>query len=649
LDGWLLAALDTAGAVRAEDFADADTAQTAGRTLADDQRLTHVEVLAWLESARARGLVEAQTVALSGDGLAPPQWQLTELGRQRLSAARLQAELVPDWLQKLIKPSLLNALKGLIAAAPVAALARYLHLVTPGSRGVAKGVLIAYGVAAIAVLVAYRYASSLYAWRRALRRLRSAETAEGVPIARAGRVAMPAEGLAGLERIEHIVVLMMENRSFDHMLGYLSLEGGRTEINGLRADMANDGHPVHHLDRTAMTKAEDPDHSGHAAERQINGGAMDGFVAAYSATLAARRDQLADAGMPGDPGLVMGYYNAGDLPAYDYLAEQFCVCDRWFSSVAGATWPNRLYSIAARAAGSKDDLKGIPHYNLPSLVRHLDDAKAHWRWYSHDPGTLRLVDSHYRLGHHGNFAFFDRRAVSVLTRVAEELVVEESSGFLDDAANGELPDVAWIDPNFVDVSILETASNDDHPPSDIRAGQQLVLATYDALRRGPKWNQTLLVITYDEHGGFYDHVAPEQAPDDDPAFRSYGVRVPALVISPLIEARSASHVVFDHTSLIKTIFARFCRDPDGTIPYMGARMAAANHLGVLLTRDTARADIPDHDDVVKQLSDWRAAFHEHKRSQPQQRTPPRQLGDFQAGVVASAKDLRARGLPPLQP
>src|SRR5690242_7590577 len=189
-----------------------------------------------------------------------------------------------------------------------------------------------------------------------------------------------AEGTsaANLAKVEHIVVLMMENRSFDHMLGYLSLEGGRADVDGLRPEFANthDGHryPVHHLGTTAI--AADPDHSADAVELQIGGGAMDGFVASFAKT-------LADHEVPGqDAAAVMGYYTAADVPVYDHLARDFAICDRWFSSVSGATWPNRLYALCGRAAGSRDDLP--PHvppiYRQPSFVRHLD---AHGRSEEH--------------------------------------------------------------------------------------------------------------------------------------------------------------------------------------------------------------------------------------------------------------------------
>ncbi len=205
--------------------------------------------------------------------------------------------------------------------------------------------------------------------------------------------------MANLEKVDHIVVLMLENRSFDHMLGYLSLEGGRGDVDGLRPEFANEyggrSYPVHHLGSTVIV--DDPDHSASSVDLQAGGGAMNGFVTSFADTLARRGVRN------GDPGRVMGYYNAADVPVYDHLAREFAVCDRWFSSVPGATWPNRLYAICGRAAGSRDDLPHNlpPLYDQPSFVRHLDAHGVSWRWYSFEAaGTLRFADARYALGHH---------------------------------------------------------------------------------------------------------------------------------------------------------------------------------------------------------------------------------------------------------
>src|SRR5947209_4219840 len=198
---------------------------------------------------------------------------------------------------------------------------------------------------------------------------------------------MEAGSSQNLGTIDHVVVLMLENRSFDHMLGYLSLEGGRTEIDGLKQGMTNSAggvdYPIAHLAATHVPDPKwDPDHSGKATDLQINDGKMDGFAESYRRTLSAR-------GVPNpDPGLVMGYYNGQDLPVYDQIAREFCICDQWHSSVPGATWPNRLYALTGRADGSRDD-KTPPIYDLHSFVRHLDAAGIAWRWYSYAFGTLR--------------------------------------------------------------------------------------------------------------------------------------------------------------------------------------------------------------------------------------------------------------------
>ena len=265
-------------------------------------------------------------------------------------------------------------------------------------------------------------------------------------MARARRAAAPAAAdptLANLRKIDHIVVLMLENRSFDHMLGYLTLEAGRADVDGLKASMANmyrgKRYKVRHLQRTALTKDEDPCHGGACIAEQVSGN-MGGFVANFAKQ--RKKAKLVD--------VVMGYYNGSDLPTYDHLAREFAVCDRWYCSVPGATWPNRLYALCGQAAGSKDPKK-VPVYDIPSFVRHLESSKVSWRWYTHDVGTLRFTDSKFRVGYLDKFAYFDRRSLLA------------PRNFMDDAKDGKLPAVSWIDPNFVDVSFVGPAgSNDDH-------------------------------------------------------------------------------------------------------------------------------------------------------------------------------------------
>jgi len=455
-------------------------------------------------------------------------------------------------------------------------------------------------------------------------------------MARARRASVAAAAdptLANLRKIDHVVVLMLENRSFDHMLGYLTLEAGRSDVDGLKASMSNvyrgKTYKVRHLQRTALTKDEDPCHGGACIAEQVSGN-MGGFVANFAKQ--RKKAKLVD--------VVMGYYTGSDLPVYDHLAREFAVCDRWYCSVPGATWPNRLYALCGQAAGSKDPKK-VPVYDVPSFVRHLETNKVSWRWYTHDVGTLRFTDSRFRVGYLNKFAYFDRRSLLA------------PRNFMDDAKDGKLPAVSWIDPNFVDVSFVGPAgSNDDHPPSDIKAGQELVLKTYTALVNSPNWKKTMLVVTYDEHGGFFDHVFPPAAHDDRPAFRTYGVRVPAFVVSPFTQRTSVSNTVYDHTSIIKTILLRFCQK-NGQIPNMGARVSNANHLGDLLTLSQARPPTPAeaYRDAVDRITSWRAeTFRDRVLGRPTgSPADPSDLNDLQKQVVAASERIRAEGLPVGQP
>ncbi len=482
-----------------------------------------------------------------------------------------------------------------------------------------------------------------------------------IPPAPARTVPAPTDAAAArLEQVEHVVVVMLENRSFDHMLGYLSLPPelggrGRAAVDGLTGPGANvnsfagTDYPIHHLTQTAFRgEAEDPDHSGRSVDEQLSEGGG-GFVRNFARISKARAAKL---GVPvPEPGLVMGYYDADDLPVYDHLAAEYCVVDRWFSSVPGATWPNRLYSLTGRAAGCRDDISP-PLYALPSFVRYLDQHRVDWRWYSFDPGTLRAVDPAYRLGNHHHFSFVDARKLSTLERAVGELT-EEGPSFLDDVAAGRLPAVSWIDPRFKDLRVLGPDSNDDHPPSDVIAGQDLILTIYHALSSAETWAKTLLVIAYDEHGGFYDHVPPPAAVDDDHEFQRLGVRVPALLVSPLVARESSStsllgpEVHFDHTSIVKTILTRFC-NAGGQIPALTARVAAAQHLGHLLSDPgvPARGPAVDHGALAERMIQSRRAWAAARFDDPVAAGgPPGRLTDFQTGFYDMARLLRHAGLP----
>lgn len=381
-----------------------------------------------------------------------------------------------------------------------------------------------------------------------------------------------------LMKIDHIVVLMLENRSFDHMLGYLSHpdEGIlRTDVDGLTGDETNDWkgttYPAVRMDSAIMNG--DPCHHWDCVEEQLDND-NGGFIKNYA-------DHVVD-----NPEFIMNYFNAEDVPVFDHLAREFTICDRWFCPIPGPTQPNRAYALAGTSESLKEnfnrnELAMGAGWTAQTIFQYLPNTVS-WRYYSHDIAGLRFFKKY---------------------RAAWVPEIDKIDLFFDAAEDGDLPNVSWIDPDY-GIGIYPGAPNDDHPPHDMRHGQNLVANVYNALLNAgnSKWAKTLLVITYDEHGGFYDHVSPRQwnPADSDPEFRKYGPRVPALIVSPWAKAETAygsqSHhlqpnqVLFDHTSILRTILRRFCTQSGGTTPAMTTRVAAANDLSELLTEQKPRTD-----------------------------------------------------------
>ena len=433
-----------------------------------------------------------------------------------------------------------------------------------------------------------------------------------------------------LRQVKRIVVLMMENRSFDHMLGYLSLPetprrmGNVRGLRGPREDVNPDPeggeHPIHAFDTQdedfqrkgeALDKRLDPDHSVNGVKRQLENGNK-GFVLNYVESRLKKGWRDFPRELWNAP---MGYYTGRDVPVYDHLARNYCVCDAWHSSIPGDTWPNRCYSIAGEQGETVwkqselfrrlkerlsvlSRLENAPIYDLEAFTRLLQ--REDWRWYSHDPATLRAVDEEYRDFDDlklDNFAWFNRRGWAPTKILQEDVlgIVAEDS-FLDDVAKGQLRPLSWIDPNFFDLDVLDPHSNDDHPPSDILAGQEMAFDVYDALRKSKHWEDTVLVITYDEHGGFYDHVPPPAATDDK-RHETLGVRVPALIVGPRVRKgvchEAPGGEAWEHTALIRSILLAFHPHPQEAIAEMGGRAAARTaHLGEML-EDEPRTDLPD--------------------------------------------------------
>jgi len=381
-----------------------------------------------------------------------------------------------------------------------------------------------------------------------------------------------------LANIDHIVVVMMENRSFDHMLGYLGHQ--RPDVEGLQeADLNQPTKTntfegkVHRPFLLPDTRFEvSPCHNYDCVAVQIDGvdgsAPMGGFVAEFAARAAKTQ---AEYGVDIEAGDIMGFHDGAQVPVYDALAREFLVCDHWFCSHPGGTFPNRFYATTGRLnrdAGGQPELHNTDPLQpsvSTSIFDHLSDRGVSWRYFEHGYGFLRLFD---------RYRFDDTNVIGI---------DDPERGFFASARAGTLPSVTYIDPDFIEVP----PGNDDHAPADVGAGQQLIGRIVNALMAGPQWRKTLLVVTYDEHGGFYDHVEPPAAAPVSGVGR-YGVRVPALVVSPWVNRGAVAKDVFDHTSILKTICRRFL---SANPPDMGERVAQAGDLSQVL-RASPREDSP---------------------------------------------------------
>jgi phospholipase C len=320
----------------------------------------------------------------------------------------------------------------------------------------------------------------------------------------------PEQLLAG---IDTIVVLCMENRSFDHLLGSLRLVEGRTDVDGLTGIEVNldpEGNPVQVFKLEDFTP-EDPPHGWESVHAQWNEGRNDGFVTEHAG---ASQNE------------VMGYHTRDQLPVTYALADYGVVCNKWFCSVLGPTWPNRMYLHGGTSMGRTGNIP--PPRKLETVWDQLTDAGKTGTNYHHGVPWLT--------------------GVRLLDNPANP---KNISQFFVDAAAGTLPSFVMIDPQF-----FGDGANDDHPDNDIRLGQALIGTVFAALAASPQWNKCLFVLTYDEHGGFYDHVAPPVAVDDQADFGRMGFRVPSIVIGPTVRRRAAVNTVFDHTSVISTVKIR---------------------------------------------------------------------------------------------
>jgi phospholipase C len=338
--------------------------------------------------------------------------------------------------------------------------------------------------------------------------------------------------------IKHVIVLMFENHSFDQMLGSLraefpDLEGVDPANPGVNRD--KDGRAYSQAVTTTNVVKNDPMHELVNVLHQLENGNANfvlDYAEAYPATTADERQQI------------MGYFAPGALPALHELARHFTICDHWYSSVPGPTWANRFFVHSGTSLGRvrmAEDLADSVHhpelyagYDQTTIYDRLNEQGVPWRIYHHDFPQSLVLSRQRTVQNASQYEYIDL--------------------FFSDVTGPEEDFPAYV---FIEPSYYWPGQNDDHPPHSPLRAQALLGRVYNALRQNePLWNTTLLVVLYDEHGGFYDHLPPPAAVPPDAhtlpnfSFDRLGVRVPALLVSPWAE-RAILKTELDHTSLLK--------------------------------------------------------------------------------------------------
>jgi len=382
--------------------------------------------------------------------------------------------------------------------------------------------------------------------------------------------------------IKHLVVLMLENRSFDHMFGFLKnddyiidgLDGNEFNLdaNGTKIFVTKDA-------RFSGDYDPDPEHHFPHVTTQIFGNSagtgpanMSGFVRDYGAISGSSLKQSHN---------VMKCFSSEKIPIIATLAQEYAICDAWFSSIPGPTLPNRSYAHAATSMG-RLDMNPIWFNEAKTIYELLAESGVDSKIYFHD-ATVAMTFKNFLK----NQKFFG------------------SFGDFNDACKKDkLPAYSFIEPRYNADDANNFAANDQHPDHDVAEGETLILDVYNAIRNKPSvWNSTVLLVVYDEHGGLYDHVPPPQGvPNPDGInstnppfdFTRLGVRVPAVVISPWIDQLTIDSTQYEHSSIAATARKLFL----GTAwqsKFLNNRDKAANTFDQSLTRDTPRTDVVNFD------------------------------------------------------
>jgi phospholipase C len=368
-----------------------------------------------------------------------------------------------------------------------------------------------------------------------------------------------------LDKVDTVFIVMMENRSFDHMLGYLELSPYNKPVVGIKDAWLKkfvnryQGQAYGPWHRSEVTINVDPPHERGNIDVQIGGeipnALMSGFVESYASSSKVSASDLAN---------VMAYYTPAEVPITGFLADHFLVCDHWFACLPASTQPNRLMAMSGYAM--RQNTPNTPLENQDLVYDWLDQKGVSWRVY------------------HEGFPFF-----LMMPKVAERIATDLEHRFFrnlswlknDLVSQPDFPNVVFIEPTYTSGPHLPGSADDDHPTTSVASGQGFLRRVYDAVTTNTeRWKKSVLVVAYDENGGFFDHVSPLQftTPQNHgeqyPPFKTSGVRIPALIVSPLVQPGVYSGPL-DHTSILKLLASLY---GDGNY---SPDVAAHTHVGNL--------------------------------------------------------------------
>jgi phospholipase C len=381
-----------------------------------------------------------------------------------------------------------------------------------------------------------------------------------------------------LDKVKTIVLLMFENRSFDHMLGHLSRQQINPDVRGLKDPLTDFNNlykggnfPAYPIREDVEMNADLP-HSREGVGIQLKKHpltgnlTMGGFVEAY-----ANATQT-DPNKECEP---MGFFESPLVPATSFLARTFCTCDNWFCPLPTGTQPNRNMAFSGESAISENGLfLKIGNNNIFDWLNRAGGRKrVRWRVYHSGMSFFTLYPSLLDHVFGSKFRRYDQLASDILSEP------EETS-----------PEVIIVEPVYQDAPhITPTRANDNHPPLAIGWGEEFLRRTYEAISCNPKkWESTVFMVYYDEHGGFYDHVSPPKIgfrTGDEHQFETTGPRIPAIIASPLVKPGSVCHQLFDHTSILQLLAEKFTPGRDYSDRVKERRLAGVKSISEALDND----------------------------------------------------------------